>query len=163
MEFSRAIRCPTVAYQLAGTKKIQQELADPNVLKRCICHQEFPFLSSLVLMVLFLFHRYALDAKSHRQMLDSFVELYALEATDDRTLDALRRASANPDAWVLKPQREGGGSLLFGEEMKKCIDEVLGSKSDEERLGTLLQVAPSVFCRHDLSFVFGQLLVRSTH
>jgi len=28
------VKCPSIAYHLAGTKKIQQELAKPNVLER---------------------------------------------------------------------------------------------------------------------------------
>ena len=34
MERSVAIKCPTVAYHLAGAKKVQQELARPGVLER---------------------------------------------------------------------------------------------------------------------------------
>jgi len=36
MERSCAIMCPTVGYHLAGTKKVQQELARPGVLERFI-------------------------------------------------------------------------------------------------------------------------------
>ncbi|CAB4315552.1 unnamed protein product [Prunus armeniaca] len=34
MEQSSAIKCPSISYHLAGTKKIQQELVKPNVLER---------------------------------------------------------------------------------------------------------------------------------
>lgn len=34
VEQSSAVKCPSIAYHLAGTKKIQQELAKPNVLER---------------------------------------------------------------------------------------------------------------------------------
>ncbi|WZZ60007.1 hypothetical protein YC2023_060114 [Brassica napus] len=34
IEQSSAVKCPSIAYQLAGTKKIQQELAKPGVLER---------------------------------------------------------------------------------------------------------------------------------
>ena len=34
IELSSAIRCPTIAYQLAGTKKVQQELSNPEILAR---------------------------------------------------------------------------------------------------------------------------------
>lgn len=36
MESSKAIVCPTSAYQLAGTKKIQQVLAAPGMVERFI-------------------------------------------------------------------------------------------------------------------------------
>lgn len=34
IEKSSAIKCPSISYHLVGTKKIQQELAKPNVLER---------------------------------------------------------------------------------------------------------------------------------
>ena len=33
IERSRAIKCPTIAYHLAGTKKVQQVIAKPGVLE----------------------------------------------------------------------------------------------------------------------------------
>lgn len=36
MERSRAIKCPSVQYQLAGSKKVQQALALPGVVERFI-------------------------------------------------------------------------------------------------------------------------------
>ena len=34
IELSRCIKCPTVAHQLMGTKKMQQVFAEPGVLER---------------------------------------------------------------------------------------------------------------------------------
>lgn len=34
VESSKAVLCPSVAYQLAGAKKVQQDLARPSVLER---------------------------------------------------------------------------------------------------------------------------------
>lgn len=34
IEKSRAIKCPSVQYHLAGTKKVQQSLAKPGILDR---------------------------------------------------------------------------------------------------------------------------------
>lgn len=36
MERSAAIKCPSIQYHLAGTKKVQQALAKPGVLKKFI-------------------------------------------------------------------------------------------------------------------------------
>ena len=36
LERSRAIKCPSAAFHLAGTKKVQQVLAEPGVLERCV-------------------------------------------------------------------------------------------------------------------------------
>lgn len=40
MEQSKAIKCPSIHYHLAGTKKVQQALAKPNVLKKFIDDDE---------------------------------------------------------------------------------------------------------------------------
>ncbi|PRQ54022.1 putative glutathione synthase [Rosa chinensis] len=40
MEQSSAIKCPSISYHLVGTKKIQQELAKPNVLERFLDDKE---------------------------------------------------------------------------------------------------------------------------
>ena len=34
LEQSRAIKCPSISYHLAGTKKIQQMLYNPTILER---------------------------------------------------------------------------------------------------------------------------------
>ena len=36
IEQSKAIKCPSIQYQLAGTKKVQQKLAEPGVLEKFI-------------------------------------------------------------------------------------------------------------------------------
>lgn len=40
MERSRAIKCPSIQYHLAGTKKVQQALAQPDALKRFLDENE---------------------------------------------------------------------------------------------------------------------------
>jgi len=37
LERSKAIKCPSAAIHLAGTKKVQQVLASPGKLERCVC------------------------------------------------------------------------------------------------------------------------------
>ncbi|CAN6355950.1 unnamed protein product [Urochloa humidicola] len=39
-EQSSAVKCPSISYYLVGTKKIQQELAKPNVLERFLNTKE---------------------------------------------------------------------------------------------------------------------------
>ena len=36
LERSKAIKCPSAAIHLAGTKKVQQVLASPGKLERCV-------------------------------------------------------------------------------------------------------------------------------
>lgn len=40
MEYSRAIKSPSIHYHLAGTKKVQQALAQPEMLERFISDPE---------------------------------------------------------------------------------------------------------------------------
>lgn len=40
LESSTAAQCPSVAYQLAGAKKVQQDLAAPGVVERFVDSQE---------------------------------------------------------------------------------------------------------------------------
>jgi glutathione synthase len=40
IERSKAIKCPTVSYQLAGTKRVQQSLFERGTIERFIKNQE---------------------------------------------------------------------------------------------------------------------------
>lgn len=98
IERSRSIKCPTVAYQLAGCKKVQQALAPPGVLERWLPH----------------------DAEALRSV---FAGLYSLDVADGSEVDAIvKQAIANPSNFVLKPQREGGGNNLYGAELKQALE-----------------------------------------
>ena len=80
-----AIKCPTAAYQLAGTKKVQEVVAHAGVLER--------FLAPA-------------DAA---QVRTCFTGLFPLDGSPEG-LAAYAAALANPGKFVLKPQREGGGT-----------------------------------------------------
>jgi len=43
--------------------------------------------------------------------------------TSRRSEEAVARALSHPGDFVLKPQREGGGNNLYGEEMVKMLSE----------------------------------------
>jgi glutathione synthase len=90
MERSMAIKCPSIQYHLAGTKKVQQALAKPGILKR--------FLS---------------DDKQIESIKEIFTGLYSLDK-DEGGDDAVAMALKNPERFVLKPQREGGGNNVYG-------------------------------------------------
>ena len=87
VERSLAVKCPTVGYQLVGAKKIQQLLANPTLLEKYV------------------------PDRDHRALLQScFTGMYTLDDTDEGR-QAVQLAMDNPDAYVMKPQREGGGSF----------------------------------------------------
>lgn len=56
MERSCASNCPTAAYQLVGTKKIQQALAEPGVLERSALSELFCPLTELSRLVVHYAH-----------------------------------------------------------------------------------------------------------
>jgi len=112
MERSLAIKCPSVHYHLAGTKKVQQELArpGPEILEK--------FLS-----------RGAVKAVQ-----DVFTGLYSLDMNEEGDR-AIEMAMANPNDYVLKPQREGGGNNIYGEDVKNYLEKIANT---EERSAWIL-------------------------
>ncbi|XP_053403441.1 glutathione synthetase-like isoform X4 [Mercenaria mercenaria] len=110
MERSRAIKCPTVAVHLAGCKKIQQVLAEPGVLERFID-----------------------DTDVIKDIRSTFVGLYRLDAKDSSKI--ITQAIQTPERFVLKPQREGGGSNLFGDDLRNYLEEI---KESPERSAWIL-------------------------
>ncbi|KAL4424506.1 hypothetical protein ABPG77_006815 [Micractinium sp. CCAP 211/92] len=105
VERSDAFKCPSVAYQLAGAKKIQQDLARPGVVER--------------------FAASAADAQLLRSF---FAGLWGLEdlATNPDTQAVVDDAVAHPERYVLKPQREGGGNNYYGEALR---DKLAGART----------------------------------
>ncbi|MBN3304913.1 GSHB synthetase, partial [Amia calva] len=112
MERSRAVKCPDISTHLAGTKKVQQEMSRPGVLERF-----FPD-----------------DPKAVAQIRATFAGLYSLDMGEegDRTV---AMAIANPDHFVLKPQREGGGNNIYGEDICQVLESV---KENSERCAYIL-------------------------
>ncbi|ESO98063.1 hypothetical protein LOTGIDRAFT_174392, partial [Lottia gigantea] len=109
IEQGRCIKCPPIHYQLAGTKKIQQLLSEPRVLNRFIEDTD-------VIDLIQSTGQYNLD----------------LVEEGDR---AIKMAIKNPDQFVLKPQREGGGNNLYGNKMKEFLESIQDS---EERCAYIL-------------------------
>ncbi|XP_071394968.1 glutathione synthetase-like [Centroberyx affinis] len=112
LERSLAVKCPDIGTHLAGTKKVQQELARPGVLERF-----FPDQPQVV-----------------EQIRATFAGLYTLDMgpEGDKTV---AMALAAPDQFVLKPQREGGGNNIYGSEICKVLE---GAKGSTERTAYIL-------------------------
>jgi len=111
MERSIAIKSPSINYHLAGTKKVQQELAKPGQVEK--------FLG---------------DKAQIESVRDIFTGLYSLDHDEvgDKSYEA---AIANPEKFVLKPQREGGGNNVYGEDIKPFLEKI---KNSEERNAYIL-------------------------
>ncbi|XP_071151426.1 glutathione synthetase-like isoform X1 [Mytilus edulis] len=106
IERSKAIKCPTVHYQLAGTKKIQQELARPGAVER--------FLS---------------DPVAVGRVRQTFIGQYSLDKGSEGD-EVIERAIKEPRKFVVKPQREGGGNNLYDEQIPDFLKE---NRDSDER------------------------------
>ncbi|XP_047506361.1 glutathione synthetase-like isoform X2 [Pieris napi] len=111
VERSSAIKCPSIHYQLAGTKKVQQALAAPGALERFVAEGEL-----------------------RARVRDIFTGLYSLDF-DDSGERAVEMAIADAERFVLKPQREGGGNNLYGADVKEAL---LRMRHSRERAAYIL-------------------------
>lgn len=100
VERSAAIKCPSIHYHLAGTKKVQQALAMPGILNR--------FLS---------------DKDQIDRVKNIFTGLYSLDKNEGGD-EAVKMALANPEAYVMKPQREGGGNNIYGLDIPNALNKM---------------------------------------
>lgn len=111
IERSLAIKCPSIQYHLAGTKKVQQALAKPGAIEM--------FLS---------------EAKKIAAVREVFTGLYGLDF-DEAGDQAIQMALDDPERFVLKPQREGGGNNIYGTDIR---DAILSMKDSKERTAWIL-------------------------
>ncbi|KAJ3469183.1 hypothetical protein MRS44_003248 [Fusarium solani] len=98
LERSNAIKCPTVLTQLAGTKKVQQILATPRPASAPSALSRF----------------IRDDTDAAAELWRTFTNIYPMD-TSDAGLEA-RKKALDPEAcqaYVLKPQREGGGNNIY--------------------------------------------------
>jgi len=98
IERSNAIKCPSIAYHLVGTKKVQQKLAVAGELEKFVTPGDSTMLRR------------------------SFAGLWSLDPTDiESSQDAIQLAIGDPSKYVVKPQREGGGNNFYGDQVKKAL------------------------------------------
>ncbi|XP_050395898.2 glutathione synthetase [Patella vulgata] len=111
LEKAWCIKCPPIQYQLVGAKKIQQVLAKPGILDK-----------------------YISDISIKQLIQSTFAGQYSLDIGEEGD-KALNMAVNNPDQFVLKPQREGGGYNMYDEEMKNFLEV---NRASQERAGYIL-------------------------
>ncbi|MCI4387556.1 hypothetical protein PGIGA_G00075500 [Pangasianodon gigas] len=112
MERSCAVKCPDISTHLVGTKKVQQELARPGVLERF-----FPD-----------------EPETVTRIRATFAGLYTLDMGEEGDQN-VAMAMAKPDQYVLKPQREGGGNNIYGDEICRVLESL---KNSTERTAYIL-------------------------
>lgn len=111
LESSTAIKCPSVALQLAGCKKVQQVLiSQPDLLERYL-----PSSTSSELI---------------EELKESWVGMWPLDTTSLGS-EGLKLATTEPERFVLKPQREGGGNNIYALDIPAALEEM--DSKDKQR------------------------------
>jgi len=103
IETSKAIKCPSIGYQLSGVKKFQQVVKDRKVLEKLL-----PTVSPAMI-----------DSLS-----STFAGLWSLDSDE-----VVKEALENSINYVMKPQREGGGHNYYGQEIVDVLGPISNSPS----------------------------------
>lgn len=100
LEDTLAIKCPSVLTQLSGTKKVQQILTKKEMVSK--------FLPNA-------------SDEELKKILSTFVAIYSLDESDEESEKAIKLAFEEPEHFVLKPQREGGGNNVYKENIPSFL------------------------------------------
>ncbi|KAJ0061006.1 hypothetical protein NL108_004723, partial [Boleophthalmus pectinirostris] len=128
IERSLAVKCPDIATHLAGTKKVQQVLSQPGVLERF-----FPE-----------------EPHAVEQIRATFTRLYSLDMGPEGDR-AVEMAIADPEHFIMKPQREGGGNNIYSQDISKVLKELKGpERSAYILMEKILPIpSPNILLRRD--------------
>jgi glutathione synthase len=99
IEQSRAIKCPTIRSQLAGSKIVQEYLTHDNIIEK-----------------------YINDENLSKNIRSTFASIFTFNNNQTRKthIDLLRQ---NPNNFVVKPNREGGGNNKYGDDILNLIEK----------------------------------------
>ncbi|CEG67035.1 Putative Glutathione synthetase [Rhizopus microsporus] len=117
VERSLSIKCPTIAYQLVGSKKIQQILSTPGCLERYVTKE------------------------TADDMRTSFAGLYPLDESPEG-IAAYEMALKRYDDLVMKPQREGGGNNIYGQDILQALKKLTPKERSAYILMDLIRSPP---------------------
>jgi hypothetical protein len=121
LEKSRAIKCPSIALQRAGAKKVQQVLTDPGVLESFLCDRRRWINDTF-------------EAEDLKKIMASWMGMWGLDAEHtDRSASpsesnyeaGVAKARSIASSIVLKPQREGGGNNVYKTDIPSFLDSLL--------------------------------------
>lgn len=114
LERSLAIKCPTVALQLAGAKKVQQVLSNPNELEYFVKDSSKGKVWSDEQISL---------------LRNSFMPMFGME-DDSKGIEIASDVNLAIE-YVMKPQREGGGNNIYREKIPQELANL--DKLDKEK------------------------------
>ena len=102
-----AIKCPSIDLHLVTFKKFQEILSETEILNQFL-------------------------PPPNREILDFLGGFWSLKERerDEEIKDIISSAIKNPEDYVLKTHREGGGNNYFGEEMKEQLGREVNSELD---------------------------------
>ncbi|KAL7541749.1 hypothetical protein ACHAXR_011476 [Thalassiosira sp. AJA248-18] len=118
LERGCATKCPNLGYHLAGTKKVQQELARSGVVEHFFPEEEEGG-----------------GGNKAAQIRTAFAGLYSLGAdANEQDMQAVKEVLFNggEGQYVLKPQREGGGYNYYGKDLADKLNMNCTITDDEE-------------------------------
>jgi glutathione synthase len=105
IELSKAIKCPNVNMQLIGFKKFQYHLAHDIELSRFIKNPE-----------------------DRLEIKRNFAKFWSFD--DEAKTERIKKmVDDNPEGFVLKPQREGGGNNVYGADILPVLTSLKPSES----------------------------------
>jgi glutathione synthase len=105
IEKSAAIKCPSMAMQLAGAKKVQQVLSEPGVLEDFLLNDKRPDTGFGV-------GRGVLTDDDVSRIRDTWMGMWPMDQSP-MGQEGYKLAMNESERFVLKPQREGGGNNIY--------------------------------------------------
>lgn len=120
LECSRAAKSPCLGYHLAGTKKVQQALARPQVLNEMFGDSATP--------------------EQIEKLESVFAGLYSLGedmVEDDRLALEQILIHHKESQYVLKPQREGGGYNFYGSQMVDRLQAQVTLSDEKDKISSI--------------------------
>lgn len=114
LETTKAIKSPTLLSQISGSKKVQQLLTDKSLIERILNDNIDNNPTNTNEKV---------STEEIDLLLQTFVNIYPLDDSPQGR-KAKQLAFANPERYVLKPQREGGGNNIYKNDIPAFLKSI---------------------------------------
>jgi hypothetical protein len=147
IEFSCAIKCPNVALQLVGTKKMQQLRALPLTLQHW-CATAVARRTTNTIITTATTTTTPTNTTNNNNMLVNemvnrvshcFAGLWGFDSEEKEFRERVQQVRAHPHQFVLKPQREGGGNNYFDADILSLLDNQLLDNPTERAQYVLME------------------------
>jgi glutathione synthase len=120
LEISQAIKCPSIDFHLTTFKKFQQAFCDHATLRTILGE------------------RFQSDYQSLASIFSGICSLEDYDR-DESVRSIVHNAIENPNKYVVKPQKEGGGNNFYDEEAKKLLMKFIDPTTETEERDSLKQ------------------------